>query len=81
MEQQRGNIMGLSAGELRDFFITDKRQIWPLQWVAYALGLVLSGLLGAWLLRRRDAQAPSARTTQPAPATPEGGWSLDLGDV
>ena len=44
------------------------------------IGMVLSGLVGAWLIWVRDARSPSAQTKETTATLSGGGWSLDLPD-
>jgi len=53
-------------------------------WVAIGIvedtGMILSGLLGVWLIWRRDARPVAMRPVEPTPTASMAGWSLDLSD-
>ena len=42
------------------------------------IGMVLSGLVGIWMIWKRDARQAAIPTSDSSQATPEGGGSLDL---
>lgn len=44
------------------------------------IGMAVSGLVGAWLIWTRDAQALPAQQTELAPEQSEGGWSLNISE-
>ena len=44
------------------------------------IGMVLSGLVGVWLIWKRDARQAAIPISDISQASPEGGWSLDLLD-
>ena len=44
------------------------------------VGMLLSGLLGAGLIWRREARLPVGPAIEPGPAAANGGWSLDIPD-
>jgi len=44
------------------------------------IGMVLSGLVGIWMIWKRDARQAAIPASHISQASPEGGWSLDLSD-
>jgi len=44
------------------------------------LGMVVSGLVGVWLIWARDARPAAVGPAEPPPAASDAGWSLDIRD-
>jgi hypothetical protein len=44
------------------------------------IGMILSGLVGIWLIWTRDAKAAASPLPEASPKSSEAGWSLDLTD-